>query len=321
MPGPAASASIVLGHAPPLQRGEVITLKRNHRRCGVLTILALGLVVALGLGAGPALAADGCDCHTVEPLTAPAAHTPYVAAVTDCATCHTAWTAPHPDVGSAMVWLSTKDTAAGCGLTGRVGLFPTIPRWLGSFAAVPHPGVAVYFQQRLAGTSEFVDLGQGVTDADGRATFTVTSPAARVIYRAVALGHYGKDRPGADVLWRPSVEMQDVMFTPTLTLRLVGLSRGVLAAGSRLTVRGKVLPVETAGNRVLVRLQRYYRYSSSPRWRTRSEKTCTISATGGCSTAMTVNRVGLYRMRAVFRPQGDWARVRTDCRQFRVRLR
>ena len=52
-------------------------------------------------GLGPR---DGCDCHIAVPPTngAPAAHTPFVASVSDCTVCHTDWVVPHPHAKIAV---------------------------------------------------------------------------------------------------------------------------------------------------------------------------------------------------------------------------
>ncbi len=53
---------------------------RGHPRGRLLIALVLvpALVAALGIGAAPAAAQTGCDCHTAVPPTngAPAAHAP-----------------------------------------------------------------------------------------------------------------------------------------------------------------------------------------------------------------------------------------------------
>jgi hypothetical protein len=65
-----------------------------NRRFVLAAVLCLA--AALAIGAAPALAADGCTCHTADPPTATAAHAPLVAGVTDCTVCHLGRTAPTP---------------------------------------------------------------------------------------------------------------------------------------------------------------------------------------------------------------------------------
>ena len=49
----------------------------------VLTVLLCLATATLAIWAAPALAADGCTCHTAEPPTATAAHAPFVAGVAE----------------------------------------------------------------------------------------------------------------------------------------------------------------------------------------------------------------------------------------------
>ena len=179
---------------------------------------ALCLAAALSIGAAPALAADGCDCHTVEPLSATAAHAPFVVSVADCTVCHTDWTVPHPDVGPPALWLSGKSTAAGYELSPRLGVMSFVgpgPGWVG------HSGVVVYLQQRLWGATEFTDLSQVTTDSGGGATFTVTSPVPFAAYRAVAQGHVGALIAGGTRLFEPT--LRELLPAPTVTLEKTSL--------------------------------------------------------------------------------------------------
>ena len=97
---------------------------RGHPYGRMLTTLvpALALVATLGTCAAPALAQDGCDCHTAVPPTATAAHASYVASVTDCTACHVDWVVPHPDAGRSTLVLSGRSIETGFRLSGWIGV-------------------------------------------------------------------------------------------------------------------------------------------------------------------------------------------------------
>ena len=252
---------------------------------------ALCLAAALSIGAAPALAADGCDCHTVEPLSATAAHAPFVVSVADCTVCHTDWTVPHPDVGPPALWLSGKSTAAGYELSPRLGVMSFVgpgPGWVG------HSGVVVYLQQRLWGATEFTDLSQVTTDSGGGATFTVTSPVPFAAYRAVAQGHVGALIAGGTRLFEPT--LRELLPAPTVTLKkLFYLKHGKVRLGKTVRARGKVRPADLGGKvTFLVQKRR------PGKWVTRPALAgdATIRATGSFSWKFTPKSRGLWRVRA-----------------------
>lgn len=80
--GPAAGA------VSPTRDHDVNT--PHWGRIRLLMVPTLVLVVAVGVGAQTAGAADGCGCHTAVPPTggAPAAHAPLVGGAGDCTVCH-----------------------------------------------------------------------------------------------------------------------------------------------------------------------------------------------------------------------------------------
>lgn len=282
------------------------------RRKIVLALLLCLAVATLGIGAAPALAADGCDCHTVEPLTAPTPHAPFVASITDCATCHVDWTVPHPEVSSPFyrMVLAASPAAAASTLSGFVGTAVYV-------FSTPHPGVVVYLQQRLWGATAFTDLGQVVTDDKGRYTFTIAAPQRLARYRAVAVGHEAAAAGGGTKLFKPAASTAPAQFPTTVTSKLVGLTRHRIRAGKALTVRGTLQPVEAAGNKVLVRVQRYDR-SARPHWQTVRERTRLTSSTGAYSRSLTLRRAGLYRARTLFKGAEDWLATSSAWRAFRV---
>ncbi len=113
-------------------------------------VLALAFVVALGIGAAPALAQTGCDCHTAVPPTngAPAAHAPFVASVTDCTVCHKGMTVPHPELVEPTLTVSGR--VAGIGFAIRGGLSRP---WL------PLAGIVVYVQAKAPAAADYIELG------------------------------------------------------------------------------------------------------------------------------------------------------------------
>jgi hypothetical protein len=180
----------------------------------------------------------------------------------------------------------------------------------------PHPGVVVYLQQRLWGATSFTDLGQVVTNEQGRYTFTVASPQRLARYRAVAVGHVVVGTDGARV-YKPAMRTAPRRFPTTVTSKLVGLRRGVIRAGRALTVRGTMRPIEAAGNKVLVRVQRYDR-SARPHWQTVRERARVTSSTGSYSKSLTLRRAGLYRAATFFKRAADWRATSSAWHKFRV---
>ena len=273
------------------------------RRKIVLTVL-LCLATALAIGAAPALAASGCTCHTDEPPTATAAHEPFVASVTDCTTCHKAMS-PHPDPTSlARASLNLGFAAVSHKLSGTFML----------------RGVTVYLQQRLWGANDFTDIAQVTTASGlwsgGKYSYTVPSPTPWVAYRAVAEGgRFMTPRTYIPALavWLP---------TPTLSLRLSGLTRGAVRRGHAVIVAGKVTPTDMAGQKVRLTLQKrnaHFRWSS--RWSGKYHPAVmrTISATGAYSWKYTPKLLGQYRVKAKIPNTSAYNSVVTDWRRFRVK--
>ena len=172
----------------------------------VLAVVLCLAVAALGIGAAPALAADGCTCHTVEPPTATAAHAPLVVGVTACTTCHKGMTVPHPDLPEPTLYV--KPYAAGIGADVRGGLSRP---WLLA-------GVVVYIQQRAC-RHRLHGRRKG-HDRRGRGLYVSgIGLASDLIPRAISQGLAGPPvvMPAISVPRAPKP-------TPTLTLRLSGLT-------------------------------------------------------------------------------------------------
>jgi len=252
--------------------------------------LCLVVVAALAIGAAPALAADGCAaCHTTPPTgDAPAAHAPYVASVTDCATCHVGMTEPHAGLGGQVMQLSKTTDSSGLGLVGRLG-----SQTFGN-PFIPHPDVAVYLQQRLWGATEFTDLANVITDAGGGFAYTL-SPGAVVpyaLYRVVTAGWVGPK-----LTFMPA--KRSVKPTPELTVRLWGGVEGgywtpaSLWLGRSTTVKGTVKP-EDVGGKVTIRVQKRVNH----KWVTRITRTRAISDAGTYSWKWTPKTRGKFRVDA-----------------------
>jgi len=257
------------------------------RRIILATVLCLA-VALLGIGAAPALAADGCDCHTTDPPTATAAHAPLVVGV-DCATCHVDWVVPHPEPPGAkapIVYLRGRSSDAGYKLSGQVGS-------AGGMLFIVHPDVLVYLQQRLWGATAFTDLTQVTTGAKGGFGFTVASPPPFATYRAIAQGHVV-----LTALFKP--EARTLFPRPDLTLLIRGLLPGhpispTAKLGRTLTVHGAVAPADLGG-KVTIRVRKAR--AADGKWVTRVTVRRSIAATGTYSWKWTPRHRGYYRVDA-----------------------
>lgn len=105
-----------------------------------------------------------------------------------------------------------------------------------------------------------------------------------------------------------------VVVTPTLTLRLGGLSGGALRLGKRVTARGAVTPTSLAGARVTLTVQR----KRNGHWRTVASVKRTIGAGGAYSWAYGPARTGAFRVRTSIAKSGTNMAARTTWRSFRV---
>jgi hypothetical protein len=261
----------------------------------VLTVLLCLATATLGIGAAPALAADGCTCHTAVPPTATAAHAPFVTSVSDCTTCHVDWTVPHPESWRSILSLFGRSTDTGYRLRGWVGVH------IGGLTPVTkaHPGVVLYLQQRLWGATEFTDLTQVTTNANGNGVFTVASPTPYAAYRAVSQGHIGVGLFSDDTaLFRSRVAV--LLPTPDLTLLIRGLLPGhpispTAKLGRTLTVHGAVAPADLGG-KVTINVHKFV--VATGKWVTRITVRRAISATGTYSWKWTPKHRGYYRVAA-----------------------
>ncbi len=274
---------------------------------------ALCLAAALSIGAAPALAADGCDCHTAATPSATPAHAPLVAGVSDCTVCHTDWTVPHPDVGPGpAMWLSSGYKQSGYELWGRLGIgggffFP----WFG------HPGVVIYLQQQLWGETAFTDLGQVTTDSGGDYRLPAASPQPFAAYRAVAQGHVGALLAGGTGLFKPKAVT--TWRTPKLTLTLRGVRKGVGKLGRSVTAKVTVKPADI-GVKVLIRVDKRVH----GKWVKRIGVWRALSASGTYAYRFTPRHRGLFRVwfrtpRVDVDDQIMWMHETSSERRYRVR--
>jgi hypothetical protein len=228
-------------------------------------VLCLVAVAALAIGTAPALAVDGCTCHTSTPPTngAPAAHDPYVSAVTDCTTCHRGWTVPHPTGVEATLSLFVDPRTK---LSGQLK------------AGLGINGVTVYLQQQVPGVGDFSDVGQATTHArsgpiikwNGVFDSTVASPVWGSTYRAVSQGVAGPP------VVTPA--LAEALLTPYFSIPLRGLGKGGdLKPGRSVVATGKMNPsAPLAGEKVMFSLQRM----TSKGWKVVQTGEATVSSAG-----------------------------------------
>lgn len=269
-------------------------------------LLLFVLVAAfLGVPAAPALAADSCTCHTAVPPTsgAPAAHAPYVPSVAECTACHMGMTMPHAgQVTTEVIWMRGRTIGAGYRLRGQIYDILFLGR------SVQRADVTVYLQQRVLGQTTFTDRGQATTNRFGNFGFTVTSPLPYAYYRAIAQGQIIPTR-----IALPCIE--DLRPTPTLTLRLSGLTEGVRLLGHSITAKVKAKPQEMAGATVRFTVQT----RGATRWITQTTVKRAIRASATCSWTYTPRARGLFRVRAANIRSADFDTKGSVWRQYRVR--
>jgi hypothetical protein len=105
-----------------------------------------------------------------------------------------------------------------------------------------------------------------------------------------------------------------VTFTPTVTLKLSGLTSGAIKLGKRVTAKGKVAPISLAGSAVKLTVQK----EKSGRWVAIKSVKRTISATGTYSWKHKPAKKGAYRTRATIAKTSVHAAAATKWRPFKV---
>jgi len=238
---------------------------------------------------------------------APAAHTPFVASVSDCTVCHTDWVVPHPH--ARLPWLLLGIPYASprhLRLSGFVGAARGIDIVRG------HPGVVVYLQERAWGETAFTDLGQVTTGAEGRFAFTVASPPRFATYRAIAQGHVGGRIVGGTALFKPAVTVPSLMI-PVLQLKLQGVTNGTVKIDHSVTANGTVSPADI-GVKAIIRVQERV----ADKWVTRTIVYRALSATGTFSYRFTARELGVFRVKFRTQSTEEWFFAVSPTRQFRV---
>ena len=106
-----------------------------------------------------------------------------------------------------------------------------------------------------------------------------------------------------------------VVFTPTVTLKLSGLTSGAMRLGRRVTAKGRVTPTSLAGSQVKLTVQK----KRSARWVTVKRVARTISATGAYIWKYKPAAKGAYRMRATIARTVAHTAAKTKWRSFKVK--
>jgi len=234
-----------------------------QRTVVLVIVLGLAATAALAIGAAPALAADGCDCHTAVPPTggASAAHDPYVAGVTACTTCHKGTTVPHPKLVEPKLTLF-----AGTRVDKHGNLYISLGGRLARRGGGGLNGVVVYLQQRAPGATAFLDVGKVTTHSikrvpllesyvhwNGWFSGRVTSPIWGATYRAVSRGAVRK------TVVKPA--STDTVLLAMFGLRLRGPDKnGNLKLGNSVVVDGLTDTADLlAGEKVTLTLFQYWK--------------------------------------------------------------
>ena len=106
-----------------------------------------------------------------------------------------------------------------------------------------------------------------------------------------------------------------VLFRPKVTLRLSGLTSGVMRLGRRVTAKGVVTPTKLAGSSVKLTVQK----KQGTRWVKVKRVARTISATGTYGWRYKPAKRGAYRMRATIAKTAAHTAARTKWRLFKVK--
>ena len=229
--------------------------------------------------------------------------------VTDCTICHKGMTVPHPELLEPTLYVG-KPHAAGLGANVRGGLSRP---WL------PLAGVVVYIQTREPAGTVYADAGKVKTDVRGLYVSGIgvaAPPVLNLVPRAISQGLAGPP------VVMPAISVPTVPRpTPTLTLRLSGLTRGAVRRGHAVIVAGKVTPTDMAGQKVRLTLQKWNVHPGGSRWSWTGDPsvTRTISATGAYSWKYTPKLLGQYRVKATIPNTSAYNSVMTDWRRFGVK--
>ncbi len=105
-----------------------------------------------------------------------------------------------------------------------------------------------------------------------------------------------------------------VVLVPKLTLKLSGLSRGVLRLHRYVGVKSLVSPSALAGNKLSVQVQRWVGH-----WAAAKTLSCTIHTGGGCTCWYKPTRKGTYRVRVLIAKTAAHLSGATSWQGFKVR--
>ena len=103
--------------------------------------------------------------------------------------------------------------------------------------------------------------------------------------------------------------------TPTIKLKLGGLTQGTLRLGRRVTAEGTVTPSSLAGSKVKLSLQK----KRDDRWVTVNTVRCTIAAGGAYRWTHRLAKRGAYRLRVTIAKTATHTAARTTWRTFKVK--
>jgi predicted secreted protein len=106
-----------------------------------------------------------------------------------------------------------------------------------------------------------------------------------------------------------------VVVTPKVTLKLIGLKKGALKLGKRVTVMGKVTPATLAGSKVTLKVQK----KKGHKWVTLKTVKRTIGHGGAYSWKYKPARRGSYRLQATLGKTTTTTAVTTKWRSFKVK--
>lgn len=281
------------------------------RKLVLALILCAAAVVLLSAGATTAAAATCTDCHA-GPDGPPAPHGVWVAAVTDCTTCHVGMS-PHPTtIRTTRLTLGGKSSDAGYVLRGKVG---RLMRFGLGTAYIGFPDVTVYLQQRLWGATDYTDLATTTTgsgDASGTFTYTVATPAAFATYRVIASGVTGLAAPSDGTWWPTRVVL---LPKPKLTLKLAGLTDGVLRPGAALKASGTVAPAGLTAEKVKLVVMR----SRAGQWVLAKTAWCEITATDTYNWTYKPAVAGTYKIQAMIAKTDTHLGLKLPWMRFKVK--
>ncbi len=224
------------------------------------------------------------------------------------------WTYPPPEDSLSFTDIVFPDASHGWALhyneifhttNGGAPPVPTITDFSPT-SGLPNTAVAL--------TGNYTFGASAVTFNGVTATFSWKS-ASRVtawVPLGATTGRITVTTPGGSVT---SASDFTVMVKPVLTLKVSGLTGGVLKLGRRFTAKGTATPITLAGSPVKLTLQRY----RSGTWRKVTSVTKTISASGTYTWTYRPGARGSYRIRAAMAKTLTYTAASTTSKKFSVK--